>query len=82
MRNDDELDDIDSRDENPLESDMDDSDDPDMVTCPNCRKWIVEESERCPKCGHYVDSHEPERVPLWVWITAIALLVGMLIWAF
>lgn len=80
MHDDDDLDDSDSRDENPQASDMDDSDEPEMVTCPNCRKWIVEESERCPKCGHYVSAEEPERVPMWIWITVVLLLVVPLLY--
>ena len=65
--------------EAPDAADRDDGDEPAMVRCPNCRKWIVEDAERCPKCGHYVEDAELARErPTWVWVgIGLALLVAV-----
>ena len=56
--------------EGPDASDIGDEDEPDLVRCPNCRKMIQADAERCPKCGHYVIDEELDRAnrPWWIWV--------------
>lgn len=49
--------------DDPLESDMDDSDDPELIPCPYCKKPITEEAEICPHCHNYVSFDEPRYGP-------------------
>lgn len=71
-----EDDDIDP--EGPDESEMDYSDEPDLAVCPNCRKMISEEAERCPHCGEYVN---PGQAPmsLKAWIVIALVVVAMIV---
>jgi len=65
----------------PDESDMDDSDDPDVVDCPYCRKTISEEAEWCHHCGNYLSREDaPRRVPLWVFAVAVFAALAALMW--
>jgi hypothetical protein len=68
----DESDDLDDRDD-PLESDMDDHDEPELVTCPHCGKYVSEEAERCHRCGQYIV--EGRSRPKWAVATVVVLLV-------
>lgn len=84
MVTDDEDDEKDLSDiDDPLESDMDADDEPEVVACPLCRKLIPENTDICPKCGNFIDwSSEPPRYRK-VWIVAVVLvLIGMLGWMF
>lgn len=65
--------------EGPDPSDLRHDNEPGFVACPNCRKMIHEDAERCPKCGHYVMDEDLERSrPTWVWIgLGIALLIAI-----
>ena len=50
--------------ENPAESDMDDSDDPELIPCPHCGKPISEESDWCHYCGNFTSAETmPVKVP-------------------
>jgi hypothetical protein len=66
----------------PSDEDMDSSDEPGVDACPHCRKLVSEEAEQCPHCGEYiVHSDAPSTgVPLWVWITAVAI-IAFFIWS-
>jgi uncharacterized paraquat-inducible protein A len=62
----------------PDESDMDSSEEPDLLPCPHCRRMIDEDTERCPHCGDYVDAGDnPSRRTPWALliIGAIVLLL-------
>lgn len=52
-------------------------DDPDYITCPNCRADVYEDAPACPVCGEYVtrSSHPFAGRPNW-WI--ILGLIGIL----
>ena len=77
QQDDDNDDDQDIDPEGPDPSEMDDSDEPDLEVCPNCRKMITEETERCPYCGEYIiPSQAP--MPVWMWVVIILIVVGML----
>src|SRR4051812_23187587 len=73
-----EGDEIDDR-ESPDESDMDSSDDPDLVRCPYCRQLISEDAECCPNCKSYLSHHDvPRRIRWWILAGAIAALAAAL----
>jgi uncharacterized paraquat-inducible protein A len=67
----DDADDLDDRDD-PIESDMDDHDEPELVQCPHCRKYLNEEADRCHHCGQ--DVMEARSLPVWAMVTAAVLL--------
>ena len=76
-QDDDDDDEQDFDPEGPDPSEMDYSDEPDLEVCPNCRKMISEETERCPYCGEYlIPSQAP--MPVWVWIIIILVIVATL----
>lgn len=51
-----------------------------FITCPSCKHSMYDQAELCPHCGHAMES-PPARVPIWVMITAVAML-GLLLLAF
>ncbi len=65
----------------PDESDMDHSDEPELVQCPHCRKYVSEEAERCHHCGSYLSAEDaPSRLSWWV-IVGVALAgLAALVW--
>jgi hypothetical protein len=67
-----ESDDLDDRDD-PIESDMDDDDEPELIHCPHCGKYVNEEADLCHHCKRYI--LEPRSVPMWVIVTAAVLLL-------
>jgi predicted nucleic acid-binding Zn ribbon protein len=76
---DDELDDRDL----PDESDMDDSDEPELLACPNCRKMISEDAERCHHCGSYISREDKRtRVPYWLVAVLLVMIAIILFWSF
>jgi hypothetical protein len=77
MTEDEEIDDR----EFPDESETDDSDEPELIACPHCRKMISEIAEQCPHCRGYVSREDvPRRMPWWIVAGAIAALGGALFW--
>jgi predicted nucleic acid-binding Zn ribbon protein len=72
-------DDAGSLDEDPLVSDQDSSDEPDLKPCPYCRAKIAESAEVCPSCGSYLSAEDrgsPRQPPL-IMMTAITLIIAM-----
>ncbi|MFM8706144.1 MAG: hypothetical protein ACKOHG_20255 [Planctomycetia bacterium] len=59
-------------------------DDEPTVPCPSCRRERLEDSIRCPHCGHYVSTEDqpPEPKPLWVMVTALVCLLMAVAWIF
>ncbi len=45
-------------------------------TCPNCGHQIYDQAEICPHCREAIIDR-PGSTPLWVWITVILALVGI-----
>jgi predicted nucleic acid-binding Zn ribbon protein len=48
------------------------------MPCPYCKKEILEDSVQCPKCKNYINEEETNaspRLPLWVIVTAVIMLV-------
>jgi hypothetical protein len=76
-------DDPDSEDdwEDPEAPDYDDDEEP-CIPCPHCQREILEESERCPYCEHYLSREDspPGRKPLWLVIGVIACLYVVYRW--
>jgi uncharacterized protein (DUF983 family) len=72
-----QADDIDDDPENPDPSDMDQDDYTITVRCPNCRKFIDEEAEQCPICGHYVTKEDPDAKPNLPWWVIVGLVVAL-----
>ena len=66
------------------DSDWADNDDAEVVDCPQCRRAVYEESERCPYCGHYITQEERgSGHPIWVVIKALiclGLALGWVLW--
>ncbi|HEX8916714.1 MAG TPA: hypothetical protein VF796_30470 [Humisphaera sp.] len=69
--------------EGPSRADIGDEDEPDLVRCPNCRRMIQADAERCPKCGHYVIDEELDRAnrPWWVWVGIVLAAILALMYA-
>jgi hypothetical protein len=68
--------------ENPDESDMDEDDEegPDVVECPYCRAEILEDAERCPRCGNFISEEDaPRRKPAWLVLSAVVLVVAIVV---
>jgi len=64
----------------PLESDVDDSDEPDLMPCPHCRKMITEDHEICPHCRNFISAADmPRRAPIWLLVGAGVAILGFVI---
>jgi hypothetical protein len=51
------------------------------VRCPSCRAHIYEDSECCPRCGHYLTREEVAGGrPWWFLIAALLCLAVALAW--
>jgi uncharacterized paraquat-inducible protein A len=68
-----EADDLDQK-HDPDESDMDDSEEPVLVPCPHCGKYVLEQAERCHRCGRSLEARRT--LPMWVVVTAALLLLA------
>jgi hypothetical protein len=73
-REDDDDEDLGTSDD-PIESDMDGSDEPALIKCLHCGKYVSEEAERCHHCGQYVE--DAPRSPRWVIITGLIVVAAM-----
>lgn len=49
-----------------------------LLPCDNCFAVIHEESQRCPRCGHYLTHHDRGRKPLWIILVGLVCL-GLLL---
>jgi hypothetical protein len=78
----DEENEIDDRDL-PDESDTDEADEPELIQCPECRKYISEEAERCHHCGNYILAENgPMRFPPWMVVGIILAILAIMVWIF
>ncbi|MFN9369798.1 MAG: hypothetical protein ACK6CT_13705 [Planctomycetia bacterium] len=66
--------------DDPWEVDDDAYEEP-TVRCPACRQEMLEDSPRCPACGHYPSTADDVGTgkPAWVIVTALICL-GMALW--
>jgi hypothetical protein len=55
-------------------------DDLGTVRCTQCKKWIFEDSVRCPYCKHLQLEDDHNRKPRWIVFAAIACIIGMAFW--
>lgn len=51
----------------------------DLRVCPACRSSLFGGSDRCPRCGHWLEDelHESERKPIWVLLLAALVFLVM-----
>lgn len=49
-----------------------------LLPCSNCLAVIHEDSQRCPRCGHYLSSSDLNRKPLWMFVVLLICL-GMIL---
>jgi hypothetical protein len=55
---------------------------PDTVPCPHCRAEIIEDAERCPRCGNYLSREEDapaRRGGGWIILMILALLAALVL---
>jgi hypothetical protein len=70
--------------EYPDPEDWDDPDAPDddQVVCPNCGRWIYDDTEKCPHCGNWVVKSQALRGSRgWV-VPAVTVVMVLLMLAF
>jgi uncharacterized paraquat-inducible protein A len=66
----------------PDDVDMDDSEDSETHTCPECGREVHEDCAHCPSCGHWITAEEPDaprRIHM-VWRVAAVLVVASMLW--
>ena len=51
------------------------------VACPNCRKPVFDDADRCPSCGDWIvpGSEPPQREIIPWWVVVALLLAGTLV---
>ena len=68
----------------PDPADMDESDEPDLLPCPNCRRMINEDADWCHHCKQYI-THETARSnwrAIVVGLILFTMVAGALGWLF
>jgi hypothetical protein len=81
-RSDDDWDD-DGVDYGPIDQDLEAEEADDLCyPCPYCGRDVLEESERCPYCEHYISKEDAphERKPIWIWLGVAACLYVVYRW--
>ena len=65
----------------PQDIDLQEGDDIDFETCPDCGKPVPESIVRCPHCGSWIDSPSPAegRSREWFWPVMVAILIGTIL---
>lgn len=67
----------------PLPQDMDDHDEPDLMPCPHCRKFVTEDAWECPHCHKDLsDTTSNTSLVLILLVCLLILLTGgfMIFW--
>lgn len=74
--------DYDPDDEETYPSGVYDDDGPATVGCPHCRAEIIEDSERCPKCGAYISMEDAPGGGLSAggWVLMVLMLLAVAMW--
>ena len=55
-------------------------DDLGTVRCQSCKKYIFEDSVRCPYCKHLQLEEPVHRKPLWIILAAVLCILGFAGW--
>ncbi len=65
----------------PLEQDLRDDDQAEMVRCPHCDKFIYEETLKCPHCEEWIIDRAASEVgrSKWFWPIVIAIGAAMIL---
>lgn len=52
------------------------------ISCPYCKRQILEDSQRCPYCEHYISEEDapPGRKPWWIILGALLCLYIVYRW--
>jgi len=69
----------------PDPADMDEHDEPNLIPCPNCRRMINEDADRCHHCKEYVTQETATRSKLRVIVVGAILatmVAGTAAWLF
>ncbi len=67
--------------EAPDASDRDDYDEPALISCPSCRKKIVEDAEQCHYCGDFIEDAQISRLGTWwIWVAGVVLAMLVIRW--
>lgn len=73
-------DDYDSDDPETYPAGLYDDDGPATVPCPHCRAEILEDSERCPRCGEYISGEDaPTKMSNTAWAVLVLMLVAVVL---
>jgi hypothetical protein len=74
--------DSDSEDDEELTDEGTDDDEEPTITCPYCSQEIHEDSQQCPRCGHYLSAEDspPAAKPWWILIGAVVCLAIVFRW--
>jgi hypothetical protein len=70
-------------DQEPEDLELEQDEDDDLCSpCPHCGREILEESERCPHCEHYLSREDapPARKPIWILLGVVACLYVVYRW--
>ena len=66
----------DAADEDWVEDEGGDSDENDLLHCPNCHKEVHEDTQQCPYCREWITPVDRRGTRnRWVWIVAAILLI-------
>ncbi len=68
------------RDE-PLEEDLADGEESEMVRCPHCGKYVYEETVKCPHCNDWIldEPGDESGHSSWFWPIVIAIGIVMIL---
>ena len=67
-----------------FDADEGDQDDEPTIPCPNCRREIHEDAQRCPYCERYISDEDasPGRKPWWIIVGSLACFYIFYRWIF
>ncbi len=65
----------------PQDIDLQEGDDLDLESCPNCGQSVPESVDRCHHCGTWLsgDSTAADRSRGWFWPVMVAILIGIIL---
>jgi uncharacterized paraquat-inducible protein A len=69
-------------DEDVWDEDGGNNDEETTIPCPQCRRQIHEESQRCPYCGNYITEEDavPAHKPWWIIVGTLLVFYVVYRW--